>query len=61
MERPAIVTAEFIYKTAPFPSAHASTVVETGGIVAAAWFGGTAEGNPDVGIWFSRRQGGRWW
>jgi predicted neuraminidase len=49
---PAIVTNEFIYEKAPYPSCHASTIVETaqGGLVA-AWFGGTAEKNPDVCIW----------
>lgn len=51
---PALVTHEFIYEKAPYPSCHASTIVETapGGLVA-AWFGGTAEKNPDVGIWVS--------
>ncbi len=51
---PALLTHEFIYKKASYPSCHASTIVETaqGGIVA-AWFGGTAEKNPDVGIWVS--------
>ncbi len=51
---PAIVTNEFIYEKAPYPSCHASTIVENaqGGLVA-AWFGGTAEKNPDVGIWLS--------
>lgn len=53
--------AEFIYETAPFPSAHASTIVETrDGSLIAAWFGGTAERNPDVGIWLSRRESGAW-
>ncbi len=49
-----LVTHEFIYEKAPYPSCHASTIVETapGGLVA-AWFGGTAEKNPDVGIWVS--------
>ena len=57
----AIVLSEFIYDTAPFPSAHASTLVETRqGSLLAAWFGGTAERNPDVGIWVSRRDGDRW-
>lgn len=52
---------EFIYETAPFPSAHASTIVELAdGNLMAAWFGGTAEGNPDVAIWGSQRRGGKW-
>ncbi|MEN9632508.1 MAG: hypothetical protein RL077_912 [Verrucomicrobiota bacterium] len=51
---PALITHEFIYEKASYPSCHASTIVETaqGGLVA-AWFGGTAEKNPDVGIWVS--------
>ncbi|MEP7272956.1 MAG: sialidase family protein [Acidobacteriota bacterium] len=53
--------AEFIYETAPFPSCHASTVVELkNGDILAAWFGGADEGEPDVAIWGSRRTGGRW-
>ena len=55
-----IVRSEYIYKRAPFTSAHASTIVETGSTIVAAWFGGTAEGNPDVGIWLSRYDGERW-
>ncbi len=52
---PAILVDEFIYEKAPYPSCHASTIVETaqGGLVA-AWFGGTAEKHPDVGIWVAR-------
>ena len=57
---PAIVATEFIYETAPFPSAHASTIAEGSNGLVAAWFGGTAERNPDVGIWVSSRAGGRW-
>jgi predicted neuraminidase len=52
---PPILVSEFVYDAAPFPSAHASTIVETGEGLVAAWFGGTAEGRPDVGIWVSRR------
>lgn len=55
-----IVSSELIYETAPFPSAHASTIVETPGGLVAAWFGGTAERNPDVGIWVSRHDGRAW-
>lgn len=58
---PAVVTNEFIYEQAPYPSCHASTIVETDQHeLVAAWFGGTAEKNPDVGIWVSRREQGRW-
>lgn len=49
-----IVKSEFIFERAPFPSSHASTIVETRDGLVAAWFGGTAERNPDVGIWVSR-------
>lgn len=55
-----IVTSEFIYERAPFPSCHASTIAETPAGLVAAWFGGTAERNPDVGIWVSRRDRSRW-
>jgi len=51
----AIVDREFVFVGAPFPSAHASTIVETADGLVAAWFGGTDEGHPDVGIWLSRR------
>lgn len=57
---PAVMLAEFIYEKAPFPSAHASTIADHPDGLVAAWFGGTAERNPDVGIWVSRRTGERW-
>lgn len=56
----ALVKSEFIYESAPFPSCHASTIVETKRGLVAAWFGGTAEGKPDVCIWTARIEGGRW-
>ena len=40
----AIVLSEFVYERAPFPAAHASTIVETPDGLVAAWFGGTGEG-----------------
>jgi predicted neuraminidase len=51
----AVTKEEFIFERAPFPSCHASTLVETKEGIVAAWFGGTRERNPDVGIWISRR------
>src|ERR1035438_7009223 len=54
----AIVKSEFIFETAPFPSCHASTIVETESGLVAAWFGGTAERNPDVCIYVSRNENG---
>lgn len=55
-----VVVNEFIYQTAPFPSCHASTIEDTPGGLVAAWFGGTSEGNADVGIWVSRHDGVGW-
>jgi predicted neuraminidase len=58
--QPGIVRSEFIFETAPFRECHASTIVESRGTLLAAWFGGTREKNPDVCIWLSRHEGGRW-
>jgi predicted neuraminidase len=55
-----VARSEFIFEHAPFPSAHASTIVESRDGLVAAWFGGTAERNPDVGIWVSRRDAAGW-
>lgn len=53
--------SDFIFTTAPFPSCHASTIVELrNGDLLAAWFGGADEGEPDVAIWGSRRVGDKW-
>ena len=57
---PGVVTTEFIYETAPFPQCHASTIVESKGSLIAAWFGGTKEKDPDVGIWVARHEAGKW-
>jgi predicted neuraminidase len=60
----AIVTTDhsFIYTEAPFPECHAATIAVVGATLVAAWFGGTGEKFPDVGIWLSRRAkaGGAW-
>jgi predicted neuraminidase len=55
-----VIKSEFIFEKAPFASCHASTIAETPHGLVAAWFGGSAEGRPDVGIWVSRH-GGRAW
>lgn len=44
-----------------FASCHAATVVElSSGDLLSAWFAGSHEGHPDVGIWLSRFDGARW-
>ena len=56
-----IANGEFIFEDAPFASAHASNVVELkNGDLLASWFGGSAEGKPDVAIWSSRKHDGKW-
>jgi predicted neuraminidase len=57
---PGVVKSEFLYDKAPFPECHASTIAETRSGLVAAWFGGTHEKHPDVGIWFSRRGDNGW-
>jgi predicted neuraminidase len=55
--------AELIFEpgSVPFASSHASTIVELkNGDLLAAWFGGTAEGKPDVAIWSARKTGDSW-
>jgi predicted neuraminidase len=59
-QKTAVLKSEFIYETAPFPSCHASTLAETKSGLVAAWFGGTAERNPDVCIYVSRNDNGKW-
>jgi predicted neuraminidase len=45
----------------PFAQCHASTVVQAAnGDILAAWFAGTKEKDPDVGIWGSRLHDGKW-
>jgi predicted neuraminidase len=56
----AIVSSEFLYESAPFPSVHASTMAETRDGMVAAFFGGTRESAPDVGIWVVRQEKGKW-
>jgi predicted neuraminidase len=57
-----IVKSEFIYQPedVPFPSCHASTIIQNGKGLMAAWFGGTREKDPDVCIWTSKYLKGKW-
>lgn len=57
-----IIKAEFIWQPGDvtFPGCHASTVIQIKDGLLAAWFGGTAEKNPDVGIWISHCINGKW-
>ncbi len=55
-----ILKSEFIYETAPFPSCHASTLIETDRGIMASWFGGTYERHPDVSIYTSVLENGTW-
>lgn len=62
MAQPGVVKAQFLYERAPFPSCHASTIAETRDCFVAAFFGGTDEGNKDVGIWVcTKKKGGEGW
>lgn len=57
---PGFVSEQFIYENASFPQCHASTIVETSRGLVAAWFGGSHEKHPDVGIWSSFHDGNGW-
>ncbi len=57
---PSLVRREFVFQKAPFAECHASTIAETSSGFVVAWFGGTEEGDPDVGIWISRFDGAEW-
>ncbi len=61
LAQPGVIKHEFIYDSAPFPECHASTIVQTKqGTLITAWFGGTYEKHPDVGIWISRFENNAW-
>ncbi|HND52177.1 MAG TPA: exo-alpha-sialidase [Pirellulaceae bacterium] len=55
-----VTTTEFVYETAPFPQCHASTIVDTPTGLVCAFFAGTREKHPDVGVWVSRLEAGKW-
>lgn len=55
-----IVKDEFIFSRSPDPESHAATIAETPKGLIAAWFAGTKERNPDVGIVVSRLVDDKW-
>jgi predicted neuraminidase len=56
-----VKAAYFVNDNPPYPESHASTIVEVGkGHLVAAWFGGTKERAPDVGIWVAHFENNRW-
>ncbi|MDR0796468.1 MAG: exo-alpha-sialidase [Tannerella sp.] len=55
-----VIETNLIYQTEPYPSCHASTIVDTGEGMLAAWFGGTNEKNPDVCIYAAFYINGKW-
>lgn len=55
-----IAHTSFIFEKPPFASCHSATLAETPDGIVAAWFGGTYEGHPDVGIYVSRLQNTEW-
>ena len=59
-QQPGLIKSEMLFQEAPFKQCHASTLAETSSGLVAAWFGGTREGQADVGIWVSRQEDGRW-
>ncbi len=62
MEQKGIVKAQFLFEDAPFKSCHASTIAQTQDFFIVAFFGGSNEGNDDVGIWICRKEkGGHSW
>jgi predicted neuraminidase len=57
---PGVVAAEFVFADPPFRQCHASTIEEGSRGLVCAWFAGSHESHPDVGIWLSRREGEGW-
>eukprot|EP00899_Mesostigma_viride_P000791 jgi/Mesvir1/10712/Mv13796-RA.1 len=56
-----VVSADFVFEYKNYKQCHAGTIVEAGdGAVVAAWYGGTAEEDPDTVIYSSRYTRGRW-
>lgn len=56
-----IVSHEFIESAPAVAEVHSPNITEAAdGALVAVWFGGTKEGNPDITIWGSRFENGKW-
>jgi alpha-L-fucosidase len=55
-----VIATNLIYQSEPYPSCHASTVLDTGEGILAAWFGGSFEKHPDVCIYAAFYNNGQW-
>jgi predicted neuraminidase len=60
LAQPGLLSSGFIVDQPPFPTSHASTLVETRDGILAAWFGGPRERHPEVIIWTARYASGKW-
>ena len=60
-DHPAVLEAGFINPNKTYRECHSASIVDLGrGRMAATWFGGTKERNPDVGIWVALYENGEW-
>ena len=57
---PAVIQEGFIFDRPLCAMNHASTIAASGGGLVVAWFGGSLESRPDVGIWVSVNSGSGW-
>ena len=60
LQHPAVLSDAFIFSRTPRLMSHASTIVSTGNTLVAAWFSGSLESRPDVGIALSINNGEGW-
>jgi predicted neuraminidase len=56
----AVLADSFIFSSTPHAMNHASTIAASGNRLVAAWFGGSLESRPDVGILVSLNNGNGW-
>lgn len=60
LQQPGFVSSEFVADLPPTAFSHASTIVEAGDDLIAAWMGGYKDRDRDVSIWAARKSGDAW-